>query len=94
MVCPKCKKDSVPFFKTWTRSGLGKYRCSDCGAVSRVKKSQVLMLGSFGLGILAAGSAVYFQSWKVLIVASVVALILDAVMDFFFRRLELDEPKA
>ena len=94
MVCPKCKKNSVSFFQAWTRSGFGKYRCSDCGAVSRVKKSRILMLGSFCLGILAAGSAVYFQSWKVLIVASVTAIILDAVMDFFFRRLELDEPKA
>jgi hypothetical protein len=94
MVCPKCQNNSIPFLKAWFRSGLGQYRCPGCGAVSRVKKSTPLMLGSLCLGILAAALAVCFKSWTVLIVASVIALILDAMMDFLFRRLESVEPKA
>jgi hypothetical protein len=94
MVCPQCQNNSIPFLKTWAKSGMGTYVCPSCGAVLRVKKSAPLVLGSTCLGLLAAGSALYYRSWKVLIVAAVVALILDAFLDFLFRRLELSKPKA
>ncbi|MGC9943182.1 MAG: hypothetical protein ABSE48_15240 [Verrucomicrobiota bacterium] len=53
-----------------------------------------LMIGSTCLGLLAGGLAIYYQSWKILLVAALIALIIDAVKDFFFRRLELVDPKA
>jgi hypothetical protein len=93
MVCPKCQNNTIPFLKTWARSGLGKYQCPGCGAVSRVKKSGPLLLSSTCLGLVAGGLAVYYQSWKILIVASLIAIVLDAVLDFIFRRLELAESK-
>jgi hypothetical protein len=94
MLCPKCHNNSIPFLKTWARSGFGKYRCFTCGADSRVRKSVPLMIGSTCLGLLAGGLAIYYQSWKILLVAALIALIIDAVKDFFFRRLELVDPKA
>jgi hypothetical protein len=94
MTCPQCQNNSIPFLKTWTRSGFGSYRCPVCGAVSRVKRSPLLLAASGCLGGLAALSVLYYRSWKCLIVAFIIVLILDALMDFFFRRLELVKPKA
>jgi hypothetical protein len=94
MTCPKCQNNSISFLKTWTRSGFGNYRCPTCGAVSRVKRSAPLLIGSTCLGGLAAFSVLYHRSWKVFIIAFAIVLVLDALMDFFFRRLELVEPKA
>jgi hypothetical protein len=92
MICPKCNTNSISFLKAWFKSGLGRYRCPNCGANCRVRKNGWLTVGSTCLGLAAAGAAIYYQSWKVLIVASVVALILDGVMDSLFRQLELSEP--
>jgi hypothetical protein len=94
MVCPQCRKNTISFLKTWSKSGFGTYRCPGCGTELRVKKSLPLVLGSIFLGGIAAGLSIYFRSWKVLIIASLVVLVLDGVMDFCFRRFEPVEPKA
>jgi len=87
MECPNCHKNSIPFFRVWRRSGFGTYRCPDCGAVCRVKKSALLFVLAVFLGGLAGGLGLYFRSWIVLVVGFAVAMIIDALIDWRCRRL-------
>jgi hypothetical protein len=94
MICPYCKKDSVRFLGVWLKGPFSKYRCSDCGAVSRLKKRAKLMCGVSGcLGGAAVGLGLYYHSWFVFLVAVAVTLLLDMLMDFCFHQLEVVEEK-
>jgi hypothetical protein len=89
MTCPKCKADSIPFAKIWLRSGLGTYRCSSCGALSRVKKSIPLVVASMSIGGVVILLGYLSRSWRVFGVALLFGIALDALMDYRLRRLEL-----
>lgn len=89
MNCPSCQKDSIPFLRLWLKSGFGTYHCPNCNAISRIKKSVPLLVFSGGLGVVSAGFGILFRSWGVFGVALAVAVVLDAVVDFRLRRLEL-----
>src|SRR5690242_17209100 len=89
MICPKCQSNSIPFVKTWLKGGLGRHSCPDCGADCYVRESLPLTAASCCLGLLAVGLSVFFWSWSVLLVAAVVTIAADALMDYRFRRMEL-----
>ncbi len=89
MICPKCQSDSIPFTKLWLKSGFGTYRCSGCGAISRVKKCVPLVIASMSFGGIAVILGFAFRSWLVFGVALVLGIIVDALIDSRLRRLEL-----
>jgi len=89
MICPGCQTNSIPFAKFWLKSGFGTYRCPSCGAVCRIKKSTPQRLASMCLGALGASVYLYFRSWGIFAMALVMVLLIDALKDYKFRRLEL-----
>jgi hypothetical protein len=94
MICPHCKKDSIRFLSVWLKGPFSKYRCSGCGALSRLKIRARLLCGVSGLfGASAIGLGFYFHSWLVFSIAIAVLLPLDMLMDFWLYRLEAVDPK-
>jgi hypothetical protein len=88
MVCPHCKKNSIPFFKVWSKS-IGWFRtltCPECNKKSKMKRNIVLGIVSFCLGV---GVLVPFflEIWGIFILALVVTLIIDAALDYKYRKL-------
>ena len=90
MVCPNCQSNSIPFVRLWLKSGRGSYRCPSCSATCRVRKSATLFIASLCLGF-AAGLGLLFGSGPAFAVAIAVVLVIDALMDYRFRRLEVAE---
>ncbi len=89
MVCPSCKKDSIRFLSVWLKGPFSKYRCADCGVVSRLQKRARVLCGVSGcFGAAAAGLGLYYHSWSVFFIAIAVVIPLDFLMDFYFHRLE------
>ena len=89
MVCPHCKKNSIPFFKVWLKS-IGWFRtltCPECNKKSKMKKNIVLTIVSFCLGV-GVVVPLFLKSWGIFILALVVALIIDAAIDYKYRKLE------
>jgi hypothetical protein len=89
MKCPQCQTDSIPFGKIWLKSGFGTYRCPNCNALCRVRRSNWLFVVCLCLGGAASGLGLWSRSWLVFGAAVFVAVLLDALIDFRFRRLEL-----
>ena len=88
MVCPHCKKNSIPFFKVWSKS-IGWFRtltCPECNKKSKMKRNIVLFIVSFclGVGVLVP---LFLEIWGIFILALVVALIIDAAIDYKYRKL-------
>ena len=72
-------------------SGMGSCKCPNCGASSRLKGNALVLVGSTLLGLVVAGGAILFRSWRVGALLFVPALLADALMDRRFRTLELVE---
>ncbi len=89
MVCPSCENNSIRFSVVWIKGGLGTYRCPSCNALCRIKKSFPLTMISSSIGLFATILGFYFRSWIVFGAALAMGLLLDAVLDSRFRRLEL-----
>jgi hypothetical protein len=89
MICPSCKKDTIPWLKLWFMSGYGTHRCSSCGAICRLRKSWPLKLVVVGLGFISALLGIHYHSWTVWGIATIIALTLDVLVDSHFRRSEL-----
>jgi hypothetical protein len=87
MICPQCKQDSISFWKVWLKGGLGRYACPSCGGSSRIRISVPLSLFSFCLFGLAAVLGLLFAGWFVLSGAIILALVIDAGVDYRFRSL-------
>lgn len=88
MICPNCKSDSIAFWNTWLKGSFGCHHCGTCGAVCRVRKSLVLTIVSGCMGG-AAGLFLLFRSWLIFGIAVAVGLVIDAMMDYRFRQLDL-----
>ena len=70
-------------------SGYGIHRCASCGAACRFRKSWPLKLVALGLGGFAGIAGYRSGSWVVFGAIFIAALILDALVDWRFRRAEL-----
>lgn len=93
MICPKCQNNSIPFARVWLKSGLGTYRCPGCGAVSRVRKSVPMFVASMCFAAVAVIVGFLFRTWLAFGIAVAVIVIIEALMDYRLRRLELVETK-
>ncbi len=91
MTCAKCKSDSVPFIGVWLKGGVAKYRCPQCGTLNRLKRAAHLVVISFSIGGLAVIVGFVFRSWWVFGIALVIGSLLDILMDYRFRQLEIAE---
>jgi len=89
MICPHCKKNSIPYFKVLNRWMRGAFTCPACNNKSKVKKNIVLTAISWC--ILLAWLSIFlflYQSGLFFFLGLTVAGILDTLMDYKFRKLK------
>jgi hypothetical protein len=90
MICPKCEKNSVPFFRFWLTSGFETQICQNCGTICRIKKSPIYLTISFLLALLMVSAAVVglvLNNWFLAIIP-IVAIAVDSFVYRRFRRLD------
>ena len=87
MVCPHCKKNSIPFFKVWLLGYLRTFTCPECGKKSKKKipKNYIFIFACIGFVV---GILILIISWEIFILILVVALIIDAVLEYKFSKLK------
>jgi hypothetical protein len=93
MTCPSCQKNVIPWLKLWLMSGYGTHCYPSCGATCRLRKSWPLKLVAVGLGAFAGIVGYRSDSWVMFGAIFIAALILDALVDSLFRRLDLMDAK-
>ena len=87
MLCPHCKANAIPFRSVWIKSAFGKYKCPQCGGMSRVRTSLPLAFLSGCLGVLATAIGIYFSTWPLFFTSLLVGLAIDALIDAHARTL-------
>ena len=87
MVCPHCKKNSMPFFKVWLLGDFRTFTCPECGKKSKQKISKILFLFFVCLGYVVAGFILNNFTLGGFILILVVALIIGAVLEYKFGKL-------
>ncbi len=89
MICPHCKKNSMPFFKIMNRWMRGTFTCPACNKKSKVKKN--IVLDAISWCILLAWLSIflflYKSGWFFFLGLTVVG-ILGTLMDYKFRKLK------
>jgi len=85
MVCPHCKKNSIPFFKVYFLGYLRTFTCPECGKKSKEKIPKIIFLFFVCLGLVLG---FFFNlNWGIFILVLVVVLIITAVLEYKFGKL-------
>ena len=85
MVCPHCKKNSIPFFKVFLLGYFRTFTCPECGKKSKQKIPKIIFLFFVCLGFVVGD---FFKiAWEIFILILVVAVIIDAVLEYKFSKL-------
>jgi hypothetical protein len=90
MRCPHCNKDTVPFWKVWFGGAFVRYKCSECGGLSRIRQSTQLVLVTGCLWALAALVWTMYWSWPGLVLAMALAFAFDSYLEYRYRSLQPD----
>lgn len=89
MICPHCKKNSIPYFKIMNRWMRGTFTCPACSKKSKVEKNIVLTAISWC--ILLAWLSIFlflYQSELFFFLGLAVVGILGTLMDYKFLKLK------
>ena len=89
MICPSCQSDSIPFLHAWRKAGYGTYKCPACGATSRFPVSVPLVAVTILQSVSLVLIGFYLAGLSGFVVGLVMALLIDAAIDYKFRHLVL-----
>jgi len=86
MVCPHCKKNSIPFFKVWLLGWFRTLTCPECGKKSKQKIPKILFIFLVCLGFVL-GLFIFNLNWGIIILVLVVVSIIATVLEYKFSKL-------
>jgi len=91
MICPHCKKNSIPYFKIINRWGRGTFTCPACNKKLKSKVKKNIVLTAISWCLLPAWLSIFlflYQSDWFFFLGLTVVVILSTLIDYKLRKLK------